>query len=101
MSASDHQNVFPGPSTDFSEFQTVVRPGEASRIHRSPGPYPSSSSSADRLEKDDEGIVKPWKPNPDRRQSWSEQEMRHQFQSHLFDVEEGKKTGFTEVSHEL
>lgn len=100
MSASDHQNVLPGPSTGFSsEFQTVVRPGDASRIHRSDGPHRSSSFPLP--EKESEDIVKPWKPTPNRRQSWNEQEMRHQFQSHLFNVEEGKKTGFTEVSHEV
>ncbi|EAU32935.1 predicted protein [Aspergillus terreus NIH2624] len=126
MSASDHQNVFPGPPTGFSEFQTVVRPGDASRLRRSATdrPYPSSSSSTDPPKTDNEEIVEPWKtnltrrqtwndksdseeivkawkPTPNRRQSWNEQEMRHQFQSHLFNLEEGKKTGFTEVSHEV
>ncbi|KAE8420738.1 hypothetical protein BDV36DRAFT_249055 [Aspergillus pseudocaelatus] len=42
-----------------------------------------------------------WRPMIDRRQSWSEEDRKHELQAWLLGVEEGKETGFTESSHEI
>ncbi|KAE8150213.1 hypothetical protein BDV25DRAFT_154812 [Aspergillus avenaceus] len=40
-----------------------------------------------------------WKPTIDRRQSWNEEDRKHeQLRSWLSDVEKGEETGFTECS---
>ena len=46
---------------------------------------------------DDSGPEKSWKPTFDRRQSWSNQDRKHQLQERLLGVERGKETGFTEA----
>ncbi|KAL4892463.1 hypothetical protein BDV59DRAFT_180002 [Aspergillus ambiguus] len=90
MPSTDNQQAFVGSSTEFSEIQTVVLPGEVPRLRR------ADTSPAGHPDMHREGLTKPWRPNPDRRQSWNEQDMRHQSQSRLLDLEEGRETGFTE-----
>lgn len=43
------------------------------------------------------GEKKPWAPSVNRRQSWSEQDMKHQMQARLLQAEKGKESGFTEM----
>ena len=38
-----------------------------------------------------------WKPKFDRRQSWSDQDHKHELQERLLNVEEGRETGFSET----
>jgi hypothetical protein len=40
---------------------------------------------------------KSWKPTFDRRQSWSNEDRKHQLQERLLGSEKGKETGFTEA----
>jgi hypothetical protein len=39
-----------------------------------------------------------WSPSINRRQSWSEQDMKHELQKRLTGLEKGKESGFTEIA---
>lgn len=40
-----------------------------------------------------------WVPRLDRRQSWSQQDQKHQMQEPLMEVEQGRESGFSENGH--
>lgn len=40
----------------------------------------------------------PWEPKFDRRQSWSQQDRKHELQERLLGVEKGREMGFSETS---
>ncbi|KAJ5577707.1 uncharacterized protein N7459_006671 [Penicillium hispanicum] len=45
----------------------------------------------------DAGLDKRWTPKFDRRQSWSQEDQKHQMQERLLGVEQGPETGFSET----
>ncbi|KAF9895011.1 hypothetical protein FE257_004635 [Aspergillus nanangensis] len=79
-----------------SEIDRVLLPLRPSGVDTGRDILPNSVGSND----DSPVSEKPWEPSWERRESWSEQDRRHEFQTQLLDVEEGDEKGFTEV-HEL
>ncbi|KAB8266046.1 hypothetical protein BDV32DRAFT_114961 [Aspergillus pseudonomiae] len=86
--------------------------GEIPQTHRTillPGkpttkPYANDQEALPRasdVDRDSRTSSEGWKPMIDRRQSWNEEDRKHELQAWLLGVEEGKETGFTESSHEV
>lgn len=86
MQSTGQQSSIP----DRSREQRVPPTEDIASIDRSNA---SDSSRRDRVLAQDE----PWKPNLDRRQSWSSEDRKHQLQGRLMEVVQGQEPGFTEV----
>lgn len=56
-----------------------------------------ATTSAGSPSRDNSTPEKSWKPMIDRRQSWSNQDHKHQLQERLLRSEKGKELGFTEA----
>lgn len=86
MQSTTHQTPIPDRSRD-----TRDPPNEHST------PINHSQSSNPDLSKSRVSSDKPWKPSFDRRQSWSNEDRKHQAQERLMDVVPGEESGFTET----
>jgi hypothetical protein len=64
---------------------TQPRDFSSSDCHQLPDPNPDTASG------------QPWQPKVNRRQSWSQEDQKHQQQERLLDIEQGRETGFTET----
>ncbi|KAJ5698369.1 hypothetical protein N7462_000374 [Penicillium macrosclerotiorum] len=81
MQPTSHQGLFPDRTKDPVSTQT----SSSSQPHESPDPSPEAPSQQS------------WKPRFDRRQSWSNEDHKHQLQERLLDVKSGQQAGFTET----
>lgn len=70
---------------------------EAQRVTLPFTPKPTATDVVESSSHDDAVPEKSWKPTFDRRQSWSNQDQKHQLQERLLGFEKGKETGFTEA----
>ncbi|KAE8347132.1 hypothetical protein BDV24DRAFT_122885 [Aspergillus arachidicola] len=92
MSSADQKGETP------QTHRTVLLPGNST----SSKPYINDQEALPRtsdVDHDSQHSSEGWKPRLDRRQSWSEEDRKHELQAWLLGVEEGRKTGFTESSH--
>jgi len=78
-----------GPLSDSHEEQTMTLPFTQKLASTN---ITESSSPQDHTAPE-----KSWKPTFDRRQSWSNQDRKHQLQERLLGSEKGKEMGFTEA----
>lgn len=85
MTSNSHSD---GPLPDTPEAQKVTLPFT---------PNPSPTDIVGSSSHDDAVPEKSWKPTFDRRQSWSDQDRKHQLQERLLGCEKGKEMGFTEA----
>ncbi|KAB8225039.1 hypothetical protein BDV33DRAFT_164476 [Aspergillus novoparasiticus] len=80
--------------------RTVLLPGNPT----STKPYINDQEAQPRtsdVDHDSQHSSEGWKPRLDRRQSWNEEDRKHELQAWLLGVEEGRETGFTESSNEI
>lgn len=93
--STDHQVHF--PSSNHPSEQTIFLP--ATRNLSSPFTNDPSEIRQNQSEEDQE-LDQTWKPRPDRRQSWSVQDYKHEVQDQLVQAQQkGEQTGFTESEH--
>lgn len=81
-------NQTDSPLADTHEAQTMTLPFT---------PKPTTDIAGPPSPQDDVAPEKSWKPTFDRRQSWSNQDHKHQLQERLLGFEKGKEMGFTEA----
>ncbi|KAJ5099335.1 hypothetical protein N7532_006336 [Penicillium argentinense] len=89
METTAHQGSFP----DRSEAKD--QPVSAGAVENTP----FSNQSHDRQSSDGEDRESTWKPRFDRRQSWSNEDRKHQLQERLLNVEGSRERGFSETDH--
>lgn len=84
MQSTSHQGSFPDRTREQTTppMQTVSKEN-----HDLPGANQEAVSEH------------PWSPRFDRRQSWSQQDQKHQMQERLMEVEKGRESGFSESGH--
>ncbi|KAJ5176542.1 uncharacterized protein N7482_002419 [Penicillium canariense] len=86
MQSTSHHGLIPDRSKEPMESATQTL--SSSDPQELPDPNPEAESNQS------------WKPRFDRRQSWSNEDHKHQLQERLLDVEQGRATGFTETGPE-
>ncbi|KAJ5105058.1 hypothetical protein NUU61_002405 [Penicillium alfredii] len=91
MPSTGHQGPF---ANSMPKDQAVLLPA-ARNLTSSNDPSQSVA-----LNRDNSSSEQTWIPTPNRRQSWSSQDHKHQLQDRLLDVEKGSETGFTETDSE-
>ncbi|KAF3396497.1 hypothetical protein F1880_007251 [Penicillium rolfsii] len=78
----------PFPDRTRETMASATQPQSLSSSDSHPRPDPNQSPESDQS----------WKPKFDRRQSWSQEDQKHQLQERLVvHVEMGQETGFTET----
>ncbi|KAJ5360077.1 hypothetical protein N7517_009268 [Penicillium concentricum] len=89
--ASNNQNDNHGQFSNTGKEHTVTLP-----FAQNPNSLKDTtgSSGPNRKEKAAEKL---WKPTFDRKQSWSNEDRKHQLQERLHGSEKGKEMGFTEA----
>lgn len=88
MTSTGHK----GPFSEGSSVETILLPkGKSESPDKDRSPTKSTSPRG--------GEDKAWKPSFDRRQSWNEQDLKHQFQERLLKSEKGNESGFSETKH--
>lgn len=94
MSSADQEGIIPQTQ------RTILLPGKptSSKPHKNDQEALQRGSNIDR---DSRTSSEGWRPMIGRRQSWNEEDRKHELQAWLLGVEEGKETGFTESSHEI
>lgn len=94
MSSASQEGAFP------QTHRTILLPGNPTRR----SPHTNEQEVLRRvsdIDRDSQVQAEGWRPTIDRRQSWNEEDRKHELQAWLLGVEKGKETGFTESSHEL
>ncbi|KAJ6128221.1 hypothetical protein N7471_009438 [Penicillium samsonianum] len=89
--SSNNYNDNHGQIPDTGKEHTVIlpfaqNPNLSNETTGSSGPNRKDTSSE-----------KSWKPTFDRRQSWSNEDRKHQLQERLYGSEKGREMGFTEA----
>ncbi|KAE8378477.1 hypothetical protein BDV26DRAFT_261508 [Aspergillus bertholletiae] len=94
MSSADRKGEVP------QAHRTILLPGRptSNKLHRNDQEALQGVSDVDR---DGQESSEGWKPMIGRRQSWSEEDRKHELQAWLLVAEEGKETGFSESLHEI
>ncbi|KAE8352179.1 hypothetical protein BDV28DRAFT_135580 [Aspergillus coremiiformis] len=94
MSSTDQEG--PDPETH----RTILLPGKPNRS-KSHNKEEETLQRDLGMDRDSRISEEGWKPKIDRRQSWNEEDRKHELQAWLLSVEKGKETGFTECSHDM
>ncbi|KAJ5619486.1 hypothetical protein N7510_003470 [Penicillium lagena] len=87
-----HQS--PSADSNHPTEQTILLPATSNLS----SPIPNNLSEIGQNQsEDDQKQDQPWKPRPDRRQSWSVQDYKHELQDQMVRAQQqGEQTGFTE-----
>lgn len=85
MQSTSHQGPFP----DRPREQRVPTTEDISSSDTQRSSHPNRDAVSEQT----------WKPSLDRRQSWSNQDRKHQLQERLMSVDKGQERGFTETGH--
>lgn len=86
MQSTSHQDPFP----DRPREQRALTTEDISSSDTQSSSHPNRDPVSEQT----------WKPSLDRRQSWSNQDRKHQLQERLMSVDKGQESGFTETRHD-
>ncbi|KAJ5836261.1 hypothetical protein N7447_002287 [Penicillium robsamsonii] len=89
--ASNNQNDSHGQFSNTGKEHTVTLP-----FAQNPN-YSTDTTGPSGLNREGKSLEKSWKPNFDRKHSWSNEDRKHELQERWHRSEKGKEMGFTEA----